>query len=64
MPDSALFPEHMATELILAQRDLIKVASQQKRKSKHPGRGPRQRTQVPRVWQAVGGSVCAVTMPS
>lgn len=27
VPDSALFPEYMATELILAQKDDIKVAS-------------------------------------
>lgn len=56
MPDSDLFPEYTATELILSQKDDSKVASQQ-RKSRHPERGLRQRTQVPSVWQAVGGSV-------
>lgn len=44
VPDSDLFPENMATELILNQKDDIKVVSQQRRKSRHPGRGLRQRT--------------------
>lgn len=57
VPDSDLFPEYTATELILSQKDDIKVSSQQRRKSRHPGRGLRKRTQVPRVRQAVGGSM-------
>lgn len=57
VPDSVLFPEYVATELLFTQKDDIKVASQQRRKSRHPGKSPKQRTQVPRGWQAVGGSV-------
>jgi len=56
--DSVLLPEYTATELILSQKDDIRVASQQRGKSRLPGRGPRRRTRVPRGWQAVEGDVC------
>lgn len=63
LPDSGLFPDYMATELILTQKDDFKVAPQQRRKSRHPGRQTRQRTQVPMIWQAVEAA-CICRVPS
>ena len=37
--DSVLLPEYMATEFILTQKDNIRAASQQRGKSRLPGRG-------------------------